>query len=157
MEPSSIDIQLSPLPNSKAYNSGLTITGAGTKEYESLLYKIATSFGCSDCEALDLIQQVCTCSAICSADWCNDTSLKIRLSKGIVHKCIFKLSSQWCSQYVEAKTVCVTDMPLSFHVVYILHDIIGFDENEVAELLNTNLHLVRQRLNKAFLFIKNHQ
>lgn len=156
METHSNNIQLFSFSNSspESCNNDLTITEAGIKEYESLLYKIATNFGFSDSKAMDIVQQVCSCFIKPYADRQNDTSLKIRLSKVMVHKCIFELSSQLFSQNRDAEKTRVTGMPLSSHAVFILHDIIGFDECEVAEMLNINLHQVKQRHNKALLFIK---
>ncbi|TKK66692.1 hypothetical protein FC093_16795 [Ilyomonas limi] len=157
MEPLSNTIQLFSLPGlaPKAYNNHVTETAAGIKEYEPLLYKIASSFGFIDNETMDLVQQVCSCFNVYCTNPQNGTSLKIRLSKFMVHQCIFKISSQLFSQNVDAEKLSATDMPLSFRSVFILHHIIGFDEYEIAEILNTNLLQVKHRLSKALLFINN--
>jgi len=157
MEPLSNNIQLfSPSSSaSNAYNNRLTITVASIEEHEPLLHKIASSFGLIDSETIDLVQQAYSYSKAYCADSQNDTSLKIRLSKFMVHQCIFKISSRLFSQNADAGKTGVTDMPLSFRSVFILHHIIGFDEYEIAEILNTNLLQVKQRLSKALLFINN--
>jgi hypothetical protein len=172
MESLSNDIQLfTPLaPNRETYNICLTIAEAENKEvYEALLYKIAISFGFNDCETMDLVQEVGSCSNTYCADRPNSGSLKIWLSKLMVHKCIFKISSQLFSQNSNAEKINhlptgggsghknsqTTDIPLSLRSVSILSDIIGFDEIEIAEILNTTPLQVKQRLNKVSLFINN--
>ena len=48
-------------------------------------------------------------------------------------------------------------MPLSAYAVFMLHNNIGFTEYEIASILNINALQVKQRLNKALLFINHHQ
>src|SRR5690242_2190678 len=97
MEPLSSNNQLFTPPAAilETSNIGFTITRTETKEeFEPLLYKIAISFGFIDSETMDLVQQVCSCYNTYCADQPNGASLKICLSKLMVHKCIFKISSQ---------------------------------------------------------------
>ncbi len=95
-------------------------------------------------------------------------SLRIWLTKLLVHKCIFKISSELFSQGNSSKTLGhyygygdshklnQKHMPLSFRAVFILKNIVGFDENEIAEILNTTPLSVKQRLNKARAYVNNH-
>jgi hypothetical protein len=158
MIPLSDNIQEPALPDSTliSFDSEITISGNKTQDYQPLLYNIAAGFGFMDSETMDLVQQVCSSINAYCADLQDDTSLKIRLSKQMVHKCIFKISSQLFSQNMNTEKIAVKDMPLSCRSVFILHDIIGFDECEIAEMLNTDLLQVKKRLNKALLFINNH-
>src|SRR5436305_13162387 len=130
MKPRPNDIQLFSLPASapEVCNDDLATTGAEIKEYESILYKIAISFGFSNSETMNIVQQVCSCFDVHYADQQDGACLKIRLSKSMVHQCIFKLSSQLFSQSTDAEKLRVTDMPLSIHSAFIFHDIIGFNE-----------------------------
>ncbi len=45
-------------------------------------------------------------------------------------------------------------MPLSYQAAFILNNKIGFTEAEISELLNISPIKVKERLNKASLFIK---
>lgn len=152
------------LPASKKNFPLNTFENSSSKEFEPLLYKIATSFGFSNRESDDLLTQVNVypksfCAAYESFD------LRIALSKIMVYKCIFKISSRLFSQnisfrimphmfgyYAGFKDYRDSDlryMPLSFRTVYILKNTIGFNENEIAEILNITSIKVKERFQKA--------
>ena len=138
------------------------------EKYEPLLYQTAISFGFNDNELNDLVQQVCSHGSRSYTHQRNFFSLRIWLTKLLVHKCIFKISSELFSQGNSSKTLGhyygygdshklnQKHMPLSFRAVFILKNIVGFDENEIAEILNTTPLSVKQRLNKARAYVNNH-
>ena len=136
--------------------------------YEPLLRKIALRFGFSFEETEGLLNEVYSFAAVQTES--GSASSKVRLSKIMVRKCIFKLSATlfnkndfYTSQpkhhpgyslsYNEPRALNFQDMPLSFRAVYILRTDAGFSDEEVAEMLNSTSMQVRERLNKARLFI----
>jgi DNA-directed RNA polymerase specialized sigma24 family protein len=141
------------------------------QKYEKLMYKITASFGFSDSESDDLVSEVSFYAHSHRSYPENRFLLRARLSKIMVHKCIFRISSRLFSQHTSTGkepgilgyypgcksspgTNC-QDIPLSFRVVYILNDVIGFNEVEIAEILNITSIRVKDRLNKARPLLKN--
>jgi DNA-directed RNA polymerase specialized sigma24 family protein len=136
---------------------------------EPLLYKIARSFGLSNSESQDLIQQVYSYALKDYLTNENHHPLRIRLVKMVVHKCIFIISSRLFNQfdsctgknnaeslsyyyaYLSAQRSKSGDMPLSFRVVFILKNM-GFNENEIAAILNTTTIKVKERFGKALAY-----
>src|SRR4051794_14198761 len=79
------------------YNNDAPSAETKIKKYELLLYKIAMSFGFGDKESSDLVQQV---NSHANRYWGrqeNGNSYRILLSKIIVQKCIFRISSKYFS------------------------------------------------------------
>ena len=126
-------------------------TETGNNFYDPLLNKIANSFGFYNKEASSLIQKV-------YADVKSNTTeqeLGMSLAKDIVYKCIFTISSRFFSQNTPGETTFhLSNIPLGYRAVFILHNHIGFSETEISELLNIPRIRVRERLNKAILFNK---
>jgi DNA-directed RNA polymerase specialized sigma24 family protein len=139
------------------------------REHEALLYKIAISLGYFDNDVSDLVYQVCSYATRHYADKENRLSLRVWLSKMMVHKCIYGISSKLFSQgydlsakpvfnqhysgYSFRQEAAALNMPLSFRAVYALHQLLRFDEIEIAAILNIDVVSVKKRLNKALLFI----
>jgi hypothetical protein len=114
-----------------------------------LLYKIAMSLGFNDHELHTLIDDVCSTAIKQNNRQNEDLPLKILLAKNLVYQCVFCISKRLFQQ--PGKNT--NEMPLSFWVVYRLKTIIGFNDRELAVLLNTSPANIRTRLNKALLFL----
>ncbi len=142
----------------------------GSKKYEPLLYKIGINFGFSDGETIALVEQV----ESHRNSFCTDSytfGLKIWLSKIMVRQCIFKISGILFSQNTtfeikprvlgyhssnqESTHSCIQNMPLSLRTVYILKSAIGFDEIEIAEILNVSSFKIKDRFQEAKFFLNN--
>jgi DNA-directed RNA polymerase specialized sigma24 family protein len=138
-------------------------------EYQTLLHRIAYHFEYSDIEATDLITQINAQAVAHYSRQEGGISLKLWLSKMMVHKCIHSISSRMFSQQSLPKNYIsdgyntssksnyqsgLKSMPLSFRAVYILHDILKFNEVEIARILNTDIINVKARRSKAYAFIK---
>ena len=151
-------------------NTASTFPVAKIKKYELLLYKIATCFGLNSKEASALVQQTCSDALRYFQYQENLSQMKLVLSKMIVQKCIFKISSEYFSSidlsngkreagcfifYSSFSSSCLRNMPLSLRAVFILNSV-GFDETEIAQILNASLLTVKMRLNKASTMINGH-
>ncbi|HEU4634519.1 MAG TPA: hypothetical protein VFS22_11065 [Flavisolibacter sp.] len=139
--------------------------------YEPLLRKIASCFGLAIQETERLLKEVYASANFHGAGPDTSASIKMHLSKMMVRKCIFQLSTELFSRsgfyrghatrpsltcalgYEDTNTFHFHDMPLSFRAVYILKTNAGFAESEIAEVLNASSIQVRERLAKARLFI----
>lgn len=149
--------------NGLMQNAGLPLHDV--KSYDSLLHQIAENFGFRGNEAAELVKQACRQIR-------NDNSMqsltgtKMQLSKAMVHLCVFKLSCKMFSQKEQVihrfadvisanphLETMLLKMPLSYRVVYILFQVIGFTKKEIAEMLNSNLVQVTERLEKAMRII----
>lgn len=147
-----------------------SLINTGIKKYEPLLYKIGINFGFSDSETIALVEQV----DFHRNSFCTDRytfGLKIWLSKIMVRKCIFKISRILFSQNIsfevrprvlayhscnqESTHSCIQHMPLSLRTVYILKSVIGFDEIEIAEILNVSSFKIKDRFQEAKFFLNN--
>lgn len=149
-------------------DNNFPLTETGIKKYEPLLSKIATSFGFNDDETCNLVQQVYTNANRNNIELKHYSRICICLAKIMVYKCIFIISSKLFSQntgdysnprllayYSEYKSSSrASNMPLSYWAASILNNKIGFTEAEISELLNISPIKVKERLNKASLFIK---
>ena len=148
-------------------NTGQTAVGQRIKKYESLLHQIACSFGFSNVECTKLVQEACLLTHHSYTKQEISCPLKVFLAKCIIHKCIFKISSQLFSQIPAARPYsfnCIytsdlrlQEMPFSLKVVYNLNTKFKFTEIEMAEILNTTQMQVKERLQKAWAFMKAHQ
>ena len=129
--------------------------------YELLLSRIAMSFGFDYAESNVLVKFVLAdCVAQCKqTGGCK--SYRILLSKIMVRQCVLKLSSdifaadasgrskfRWTDEDACAGSL-ISEMPLTMRAVFILHGRLGYDEDEVAEILNTSPSNVSARFNKA--------
>jgi hypothetical protein len=144
----------------------LTAAGQKIMKYEPLLHQIAISFGFSNDESCELVQQAFRRAHESYAKQENCYPLKVFLTKCLIHKCIFKISSQLFSQ---SNTACIYSfnslytgdlrlqkMPLSLRTVYLLNIKFKYNELEMAEILNTTSVQVKEKLQKALAFIKTH-
>jgi DNA-directed RNA polymerase specialized sigma24 family protein len=138
------------------------------REHEGLLYKIAASLGYLDNDMPDLVNEVCSYATRHYGDKEGELSLRVWLAKMMVYKCIYGISCKLFSQgfalpekpafnsnyscYSISHAPALLNMPLGFRAVYILHHI-GFDEVEIATILNTDVIAIKKRFNQALLFI----
>lgn len=152
-------------------NNEIILTALEVKRYELLLLKIAESFGFKDTESKYMVQQVYSSAIACYTCWEHSLPLKVWLSKSLVHKCIFKISSELFENigvssrennlgslktyfnYTNTNEISLQKMPLDLRVVYLLCNTIQFTDNEVAEILNTKVQNVKHRFHKALLFM----
>jgi DNA-directed RNA polymerase specialized sigma24 family protein len=138
--------------------------GQEAKKYKVLLHSIAINLGLNEKESEDLAEHVCLIGGKHFPYQKENFTLRIWLSKILVHDCIFKISSSLFSQNVNAANFFQTNsylnspaefkIPISFRTVYILVNSIGFTEPEVAQMLNITPMQVRERLAKAMAIIK---
>lgn len=174
MEPNPNDIQslIAPITTPKLRRKEVEPAESKIKKYEPLLNKITISFGIKNSEAKGLVEEVCSYANRHFVDRENCLSLRIWLAKSLVHKCIFRISCKLFSQkkdverepralgyysyHKSSRESGWQDMPLSFRVVFILQNIMGFKEKEIAEILNTTPIKIRERFSKAKAFIDNH-
>lgn len=155
---------VAPVTSPLMSSNELTAAGQKIMKHEPLLHQIVTSFGFSKDESYELVQQ-----AFCRAHERYAKQeiyypMKVFLAKYIIHKCIFKISSQLFSQSTTAKpsyfnSLYTSDLrlqklPLHLRTVYLLNVKFKFNEIETAEILNTTSALVKEKLHKAFLLMK---
>ena len=147
----------------------LTLHRATIKSFESLLYKIGIAFGLDYSETANLVKQVYADSAKNKIEQEHPGALRICLSKLMICKCIFIISSKlfrqatgvennptslkYYSNYKSPGIIPTPAMPLSYRAAYILHHTIGFTEAEISNLLNITAVKVKERINKARHFI----
>jgi DNA-directed RNA polymerase specialized sigma24 family protein len=138
--------------------------------YNGLLYQIARSFGFSDAEAGELVLATHASARRHQADQ-SGLPYRVWLSRVLVHRCVFRISSELFGQvggpvekkhpglldddypYTTAGGQHLQQMPLSFRVVYILRDFIGFTAPEIAAIINAPLFTVKERYYKAQAFL----
>lgn len=144
---------------------------AAVQKYEKLMYKIATSFGFNNSESNELVIQAGFYAIEYFAGQENRFASRILLSKIVVRKCIARLSDKVFSQnpcskkesgvlgyYSDSKSSyrsVYEAIPLSLRTVYILNNTIGFNQVEIAEILNITLIRVKERFNKARFLLNN--
>jgi len=116
---------------------------------EPLMYKIGLSFGFNDSTLHELVRDTSSCAIRYFKTHTDYLSIRLWMSKLIVQKCILKISLPIFLQ----EGPCCQEIPVSFRAVYVLNKLVGFDENEVALILNTTPLVIRARLNKALLMI----
>ncbi|HWJ26231.1 MAG TPA: hypothetical protein VNS32_06790 [Flavisolibacter sp.] len=125
-------------------------------KYKCLLKKIGIGLGFTETESGLLAQQVID-DAIKNNCRRNDhLSPRVWLSKIMVRKCVFTISNLlFSSKNIDSKNKFPTakTIPLSFRTVLILYNSVGFNEMEIAEILNTTVMEVKHRLNKALASI----
>jgi hypothetical protein len=154
-----------------AGNNEVILTALEVKRYELLLLKIAESFGFKETESKYMVQQVYSSAIACYTCWEHSLPLKVWLSKSMVRKCIFKISSELFESiginsrdnnlgslktyfnYTNTNEISLQKMPLDLRAVYLLCHTIQFTDIEVAEILNTTVQNIKQRLHKALLFM----
>lgn len=143
----------------------ITSCGQEAMKYKALLYSIATNLGTSEKEATELAEYVCLIGKRGFAEQKKNFTMRIWLSKILVHHCIFKICSSMFSQHGHTansfqtvnnylRPLRVYKIPISFRTVYILFHSIGFAESEVGQILNITPIQVRERLAKATAIIK---
>ena len=148
----------------------LTLHRTTIKNFESLLYKIGIAFGLDYSETANLVKQVYAETTKNKIEQEHPGAIRICLSKLMIYKCIFIISSKLFGQvtgnndfislkyYYDYNSSAITRtpvMPLSYRAAYILHHDIGFTEAEVAKLLNITTFKVKERINKARLILAN--
>jgi hypothetical protein len=153
----------------------LTLHRTTIKNSESLLYKIGIAFGLDYSETANLVKQVYAETTYAETtknkiEQEHPGAIRICLSKLMIYKCIFIISSKlfgqgtgdndftslkYYSDYNSSSITRTPVMPLSYRAAYILHHDLGFTEAEVAKLLNITTVKVKERINKARYFINN--
>ena len=146
----------------------LTLYRTIIKNFESLLYKIGIAFGLDYSETANLVKQVSAETTKNKIEQEHPGAIRICLSKLMIYKCIFIISSKLFGQvtgnndftslkyYYDYNSSAITRtpvMPLSYRAAYILHHDIGFTKAEIAKLLNITTVKVKERINKARYFI----
>lgn len=128
------------------------------KKYKALLYSIAIHLGLDDKESEEITENICLAGERDHARQKKSYTMKLWLSKMLVHHCIFRISSRLFSENRNAidhlNTSPVLKIPISYRIVYILIHIAGFTEMEAAQILNCTRMQVSERLAKALLAVK---
>lgn len=147
------------------HNSNAAAALVKTIGHEELLSKIASGFGFSESEANDMMREIVSYAHSHYTNMQHGLSLRMWLSKMMVHKCVFKISSRLFSEmnpgvkntsFIGYTNKQEQEMPFSFKAVYILKTVVGFTETEIAEVLNTTVANAKERLTKARMFIIKH-
>jgi hypothetical protein len=120
------------------------------RQHDMLLYKIAAGFDLDSSERYDLVEEVHSYATRHASVHEGLLPTKVWLAKLMVHKCVFTISSRLFQQ-PETST---KQMPLSFRTAYLLNNLVGFNEAEIAAILNTTPLKIKERLCKAFLFLQ---
>jgi hypothetical protein len=121
------------------------------RSHLSLLNKIGTSFGFYGEELNSLSKE-----AILYASYhVHESELSVRIwcAKIMIQKCVFKISSEWLRENFRTGTPSThansKEIPLIYRTVYLLRNIIGFNESEISLLLNIDTIQVKDRLAKV--------
>ncbi|WP_018614870.1 RNA polymerase sigma factor [Segetibacter koreensis] len=142
------------------------------QNYHNLLVTIATSFGFNRKNSENFAQEIyVNALSYYSSSQTRHLFIRIYLCKIMVSKCIFKISEKLCSQDnyhlstalsaekyfdpVSTYPLKLQEMKLSYRSVFILNTILGFTEEEIAELLNVTSVKVKERISKANWFLNN--
>ena len=133
------------------------------KQYEFMLYQIATAFGFGARSSNEFVQQAYLTISRRSSTF--HWPARIEMAKAVVHQCVYKISCGIFSQKSPATSfpgdavqlnyrvsAHLSKMPLSFRTVYILFQV-GCAEEEIAYILNINTIQVKERLRKATMII----
>jgi len=118
-------------------------------EHLPLLHKIAMSLGVYDQELQAFIKEAC-CITIKRKGGQEALPLRLLLSKNLVHLCVFSISKRMFQQ----RRKPAHEIPFSFWVAHQLKTIAGFNEKELAYLLNTTLANIQTRLGRALIFLR---
>jgi DNA-directed RNA polymerase specialized sigma24 family protein len=144
-------------------NKSRTLVESNWEAYRTLLYTIATSFGLRDKEAVEMVNEVISSAVREHVERGEGWTLKLWLSKCLVHNCVFRISSRMFSQPANGpanttdnflRPSALAKIPFSFRAVYILFTLIGFTEPEVGQLLNITPIQVRERMARAVAIMK---
>ena len=138
------------------------------ENYKTFLLTIAINLGLSEKESHVLVEYVCLAGERNYVYQEKNFPLKLWLSKILVHNCVVKISSvmfsksgsgfvsfQGSDNYLGSSSI--SKIPFSFRTVYILFYSVGFEESEVAYILNITPMQVRERLARALMIIKQQQ
>ena len=144
-------------------NRALPIKDTWSKN-QPVLLQVTSGFGFNETHSLKILQEV---RAMASSASCHmeDLSLRLWLVKKVVQKCVFLVSNdmfQCKTNYVDHELALerrpylrsfmlhqTRHMPLPVWTTYLLVDIIGFNELEVASILNTHPFKIREQLSMA--------
>ena len=130
------------------------------KAYETFLFSIAIGLGLTAQEAAVMAEETCVQGGKSFPHRKEKLTMRLWLSKLIIRKCIFKISSILFASSGAVPSIlaaaphcyfpaAVRKLPLSFQTVYILVRRFGFTEAEVAQLLNSTSGEIKERLAKA--------
>jgi hypothetical protein len=149
------------LHSGKSGANDTVATGDNTNSHTTFLFSIAESFGISNEQASELVRQVFVEHPHIPAmqhDSCE--TYQAALSKHMIRKCLFHIGSRICEHpqrvtYTPAGPYNISystfhRLPLTYHAVYVLYEKIGFNEPEIADVLNIAPAEVRTRLAKAY-------
>ena len=143
----------------------LTLHRTTIKNFESLLYKIGIAFGLDYSETANLVKQAYAETTKNKIEQEHPGAIRICLSKLMIYKCIFIISSKLFDQATGGENISTSLKPysgykssyihrtpgmrLTYCAAYILHHDIGFTEAEVSTLLNITTVKVKEGINKA--------
>ena len=155
------------------------------RRYNSILYKIARSYGFIHEEAQDLLQETHISAFQNLAKFESRSAYKTWIAKIMVNKCLYKLSygstryeihsqiddensqpmfsakKQTAEREILNKELShfleksLEDIPVHYRTVFILREIEGFSVAETADLLNITAVNVKVRLNRAKNLLQN--
>ena len=132
--------------------------------HQPVLLQVTSGFGFNETHSSKLLQEV---KAMASTGTCQteDLSLRLWLVKKVVQKCVFLVSNDMFQSksknvdhdlalegrpYLRSFMLHQTrQMTLPVWTTYLLVDIIGFNELEVASILNTHPFKIREQLSLA--------
>lgn len=156
-------------PRAKPALTNHYLEQARTDKHSALLYRIADSFGFGH-EAGELVRTTYTYACSHRTEQ-GSLPCRVWLARILVHQCVFCISSALFRQaggpaekkspgllddyyrYTTTGRQHLHDMPLSFRVVYILSQVIGFTASEIAAIVNAPLFTVKERYYKAQAFL----
>lgn len=130
----------------------LRLAALDEQMHYSELFNIGTALGLYERQTILFVQDVMNNSAPQYLKQKQCLTFRIWLIKKMVHKCLFYIGSELCSQplqFENSKNFYLPHMPISYWAVYKLHHSVGLSHAEIAIALNTTPLQIRARLNKA--------
>jgi hypothetical protein len=135
-------------------------------QYDPMLLQIVHAFGFTAKEYAQLLEQQFLKND--SKNFQCYEQNRVEQAKRLVRQCVYKISSRIFNQSESATsfsgegmpfnsnlTAQLVKIPITFRTVYILFHIIGFNEKELAYILNISIVQVRERLARAAAMIPN--
>jgi DNA-directed RNA polymerase specialized sigma24 family protein len=129
--------------------------------YGSWLHRIAWGLGLGDKESKELVEQACR-QVWEKRSPASVTDVRTELAMVLVRRAVFSISSRLFSQkkgvpdlpansWVSSR---LCHLPLSFRVVYLLSEVAGLHEKQIALILNVSTVLVRERQVRALQLLQ---
>jgi hypothetical protein len=137
-------------PVSKAINGNAISFENEIRQQQRLLTRIGLGFGLFGEELDSLVKEVSLYALYHYHE--TDLSLRMWCSKLMIQKCVFKISREWLQENFHSGNTTVNkrkEIPLSYKTIYLLKNIIGFNESEISLLVNIDMIQVNERLAKV--------